>query len=112
MYISISEASIFLGCSISTLRRWDKAGTLKALRTPGGHRRYDTMELRQMFGASVEDNKKINVGYSRVSSSDQRDDLVRQSERLESECRKVDHPYEIISDLGSGLNFKKKAFVA
>lgn len=112
MFISISEASIFLGCSISTLRRWDNTGVLKATRTHGGHRRYDLIKLRQMFGVSTSGSNRINVGYSRVSSSDQKEDLVRQSKRLEIECQKSDHPYEIISDLGSGLNFKKKGLIA
>jgi excisionase family DNA binding protein len=108
MFISIAEASMFLGCSISTLRRWDKSGTLVAARTAGGHRRYNLNLLKEMFGIPKSD-EKLTIGNTRVSSSDQRDDLVRQEERLLKECQKTKGLYEVISDLGSGINFKKKA---
>jgi predicted site-specific integrase-resolvase len=45
--------------------------------------------------------KKV-VGYARVSSYDQKDDLQRQIEVLSAVTD------EVISDLGSGINFKKK----
>lgn len=46
MYMSIGSAASYLGVSVVTLRRWDKAGHLKpAWRTAGGHRRYDLADL-------------------------------------------------------------------
>lgn len=53
--ISINEVSKRLGVSISTLRRWDKAGVLVAERTPKGHRRYDLSKLDQRL---LQDNSK------------------------------------------------------
>jgi len=43
--LSIGAVSKKLGISISTLRRWDKLGKLKSLRTPGGQRRYQLEDL-------------------------------------------------------------------
>lgn len=44
--IPISEAAGLLGVSIDTLRRWDKKGSLRAIRTPGGHRLYRKEDLQ------------------------------------------------------------------
>lgn len=38
--ISIGEASSIVGVSIDTLRRWDKSGKLRSVKTEGGHRKY------------------------------------------------------------------------
>lgn len=43
--ISISEAASILGVSIDTLRRWDKSGKLKSVKTEGGHRKYYRSQL-------------------------------------------------------------------
>ena len=48
------------------------------------------------------------IGYARVSSHDQKNDLVRQQELLEAFCAAKGWRHEIIADLGSGLNYKKK----
>jgi len=31
------------GVTVGTVRAWDRAGKIKSVRTPGGHRRYETM---------------------------------------------------------------------
>jgi len=43
-----------------------------------------------------------------VSSSDQKEDLVRQQHLLSSFCAHHGFTFEIISDLGSGMNYHKK----
>ena len=48
--VSISEASRTLGVSETTLRQWTDEGKIKAFITPGGHRRYDKVELRSFIG--------------------------------------------------------------
>ncbi len=108
-YVSIKQAAKILGVSKSTLRRWDKEEKLTTIRTEGGHRRYDISTLRP------ESTHKFNplevrktIAYARVSSHDQKADLVRQQQVLELFCAKNDWTYEIISDLGSGMNYHKK----
>lgn len=108
MKISIGRAAKVLGVSKQTLRRWEKSGKIKSYRTPRNHRRYD---LSSIEGYSIKpqfESKKRTIGYSRVSSHDQKADLKRQSDLLESYMAKQGWTYEIIEDLGSGLNYNKK----
>ena len=89
--VSIGEAASFYGVSVPTMRRWDKSGKLKpTLRTPGNHRRYQ-----------LNNENKLKVGYAKVSSHDQRNDLITQAKFLAPYCDVV------LEDLGSGLNCKK-----
>lgn len=48
--LTIGEASLYLGVSIDTLRRWEKRGRLEPFRSPGGHRYYERKELDKLFG--------------------------------------------------------------
>jgi excisionase family DNA binding protein len=110
MYISVGAAAEILGVSISTLRRWEKEGLLlPAYRTLGGHRRYDSEFLLDLFSIQVEEkpSEQLAIAYARVSSSDQKSDLESQKKRLESYCNQRFEASQIISDLGSGLNYRK-----
>ncbi|WOF82076.1 IS607 family transposase (plasmid) [Pseudomonas sp. FeN3W] len=111
-HLSISEASELLGVSISTLRRWEKDGRLRpSFRTCVQHRRYAVNDLHALIGRHSPEQRKV-VGYARVSSHDQKEDLVRQRDRLIHYCHSAGHrDVEILSDLGSGLNYQKKAFL-
>ena len=55
----------------------------------------------------AEVNRKT-VAYARVSSHDQKDDLERQKQVLELYCSTQGWTFELISDLGSGMNYHKK----
>lgn len=46
-WMTLSDASAFLGVDVSTLRAWADAGRIHAFRTPGGHRRFvrDDLEV-------------------------------------------------------------------
>ncbi len=99
-----------LGVSVVSLRRWDKSGALRPhSRTPGGHRRYLLAEALKALGAAppAEAGPRVTVGYSRVSSSDQKEDLARQTERLRQHLAGQANVI-LIEDLGSGLNFRKR----
>ena len=49
-YLTVGEAAAYLGVSASTLRNWDKAGKLKALRHPvNGYRLYRREELELLL---------------------------------------------------------------
>src|SRR3989344_8143394 len=47
-YIKIGEASKIIGVSIDTLRRWEKKGWVKTVKTPGGTRLYDKTQLQKL----------------------------------------------------------------
>jgi putative resolvase len=107
MKISIGAAAKHLGVSQDTLRRWERAGKISSERTPRGHRRYDLSKLPGFFPKASE-LKKHTLAYARVSSHDQKEDLVRQAEVLENFCIANGWTHEVIQDLGSGLNFQKR----
>jgi len=91
-----------LGVSTRTLERWEKAGKITACRTPSGHRRYDTDSIDNIRPT------KPTILYARVSSHRQKADLARQIEVLLSYYPGC----EVIRDIGSGLNFKRKGLLA
>lgn len=101
--VKIGEAARLLGTSVDNLRKWEKSGELlPARKTKGGTRYYDTAQL-----LGLSDSEAKTVGYARVSSQDQRPDLVRQQEMLETYCAAKGWRSEIIKDLGSGMNYHK-----
>jgi predicted site-specific integrase-resolvase len=105
-YISIGEAANKLGVSVCTLRRWEKNEKLKSrFRTFGNHRRYYLHDINKMLNS----NEKKTICYSRVSSYDQKKDLIIQDKKLRKYCKDNNFKnVESICDLGSGLNFNKK----
>jgi putative resolvase len=107
MKISIGKAAQELGVARETLRRWELAGKITAERTQKGHRRYDLAKLRGFAVKNIICTKRT-IAYARVSSHDQKNDLARQVALLESYCASSGWNYEILQDLGSGLNYNKK----
>ncbi len=96
-----------MGVSITTLRRWEREGKLVPAHTSGGHRRYDLAKLcPERFRAAADVTRKT-VAYARVSSHDQKDDLERQKQVLELYCARQGWTFEVIADLGSGMNDHK-----
>lgn len=76
-------------------------------RTVGRQRRYDLAKLKpELFHAAPQERKTI--AYARVSSHDQKEDLERQKQVLELYCAKQGWTFEVIADLGSGMNYNKK----
>jgi predicted site-specific integrase-resolvase len=105
--VSIGKAAKELGVSRDTLRRWEAAGKIEVERTPNGHRRYDLAKLRGNVARKAP-SERVTLAYARVSSHDQKDDLVTQVALLESFCAANGWSYEVVQDLGSGLNYNKR----
>ena len=106
-HVSIGEAAIILGVSVVTLRRWDRSGKLKPVfRTFGNHRRYNLSDITKIYNKDSVVKKVI--GYSRVSTFDQKKDLKVQSEVISNYIKNKYNDFEIIEDLGSGLNYNKR----
>ena len=115
--LNIKQASEFLNVTQDCLRKWDKSGKLKPLKTVGGHRRYVLDELKKFIGLPFEEKDKdenvICAIYARVSSGSQKQtgDLDRQSQRLSEYCAKKGlYVKHIIKDVGSGLNDSRVGF--
>lgn len=98
------------GVSVSTLRNWADEGKIETVRTPGGSRRYNSDQVDQLFLDKTKPrppgNNRKRILYARVSSAHQRADLERQQDDLV----KVYPDDELISDIGSGLNWKRPGF--
>ena len=108
--VNISEAARILGVTTTTLRNWDKKGLLKPDElTKGKARRYRIESLRNINRNIIftKDDLKT-IAYARVSSHDQKEDLTRQVQLLELYCAKHGYKYEVIQDIGSGMNYYKK----
>lgn len=95
MYVSTKKAKEYYSVSIDTLRRWAEHGKIKTTRTKGNHRRYFIPK---------EYTRKRNIIYARVSSSKQKVNLENQIRYLQKKYPS----YELITDIGSGINFKRK----
>ena len=109
-YYSIGEFANRIGKTIQTLRNWDKKNILKPSHvTQGGTRYYSQEQLNHFLGLKSEKqiNKKI-IGYCRVSSHKQKDDLKRQIENVKTYMYAKGYQFEIITDIGSGINYNKK----
>ena len=67
---------------------------------------YSDEQLNQVI--NVKPKNRITIGYCRVSSHKQKDDLERQIDNVKTYLLAKGQPFEIISDIGSGINYKKK----
>ncbi len=95
----------------NTLQKWDRKGILKAHRSPTTNRRYYTHDQYLQYRGLVAAEQGLTIVYARVSGVAQKPDLANQVKALEVYCQehslKVD---EWMSDIGSGLNYKRKQF--
>ena len=106
-YFTINKFSKLVGVTPQTLRNWDKIGKLQPHHTSeSGYRYYSEEQLNQAL--KIKPKPKIVIGYCRVSSSKQKDDLERQIENVKTYLLAQGKPFEIISDVGSGINCKRK----
>ena len=92
-YYSIHEFSKIIGVSAQTLRNWDANGKLHPHHTTvSGYRYYSDEQLNQVI--NVKPKNRITIGYCRVSSHKQKDDLERQIDNTEKSEQQ-----ELVEDL-------------
>ena len=81
---------------------------LPECRTVGGHRRYCASQVKEVLGLGEPAFERITVAYARVSSHDQKEQLQTQAQRLRQHCTSKGWlNTQVITDLGSGMNYKK-----
>lgn len=95
--ISIGELAELKAVSVDTIRRWEREGKISSVRTDGRHRRYRLSDF-------VEQKSGKTIAYARVSSHAQKGELDRQDAVLSGYCQSMGWDYEVIRDLGSGIN--------
>ena len=84
---SIMDACKILQLNPSTLRKWDREG-----------------EINRILGIK---NNRMSFIYARVSSHDQKADLDRQIQKLQT----VSPESDVILDIRSGMKFNRKGFI-
>ena len=109
-YYSIRAFAKILGVTPQTLRNWDKSGKLKPHHTASnGYRYYSHEQLNNITHA--QGLNRITIGYCRVSSHKQKDDLLRQVENMQTYLLTQGKPFRIIQDIGSGINYHNKGLL-
>ena len=109
-YYSIGDFSNLIGKTPQTLRDWHKKGSFVPHHvTEGGTRYYSQEQLNHFLGIKGIQSKNTKVvGYCRVSSNKQKDELERQVENVKTYMIAKGYSFEIITDIGSGINYNKK----
>jgi len=103
-FVNMKDAEKILGLSKSTLRNYEKEGKIETIRTNTGWRKFNVKKYLLDNNIEVKEEVKKNFIYCRVSSYDRKEDLALQVEFLQNK-----YPlYEVITDIGSGINFKRK----
>lgn len=100
-----------IGRTTNTLQKWDREGKLKAHRSPTTNRRYYTHDQYLAYRGLKADDAGWTIVYTRVSGVTQKPDLAHQIRALEVYCQQ--HAFAVdewLSDIGSGLNYKRKQF--
>lgn len=99
-----SQAAKILNIHPNTLRNWEAKGVINSFRsTESGHRRYNIEEFLKTR-TELKPEEKLNICYARVSSRGQKEDLKNQIDLL----KELYPNYHVITDIGSGLNFKRR----
>lgn len=98
--------------SAQTLRNWEKSGKLiPDYKTSSGYRYYSQEQVDAITGNKANIENRITIGYCRVSSTKQKDNLKRQVENVKAYLLAQGRPFEIIEDIGSGINYNKKGLL-
>ena len=107
-YYSAKKVTEILGVTAQTLRNWDKEGKLKPSYVKSNGYRYYSEDSILSYTQERKTKKNLNViGYARVPSNKQSDDLERQVNNLKTHLDSKYTDYEIITDIGSGINYTK-----
>ena len=104
--------------SLRTIRNWERDGNspIPVHRTQGNQQRYLGKDIKQYLGITSDSpniqikNNKKTILYARVSSHDQKSDLNTQIELLSLYASSQGFQYKVLSEIFSGLNFKRTKF--
>lgn len=109
--LRMNEVSEITGLAQSTLRLMHRKGELVPAKiSSGGTRYYSDEQIKEYMGIETV-SKRIVIGYARVSSRKQEDDLNKQIENLKTYMFAKGYSFEMITDIGSSINYSKKGLI-
>lgn len=107
--LSIGKFAKRAGVHPQTLKRLEEANKLlPAYKSDAGTRYYDPSQLSYFTGTSDIGKPSLTIGYCRVSTRQQKDDLETQVSNVKSYMIAKGYEFDIITDVGSSLNYSKK----
>ena len=107
-YYSAKTVTQILGVTAQTLRNWDKEGKLKPAYTKSnGYRYYSEDDIMSYTKERDRKKEKKLIGYVKTSSLENEVSLTRKKTVIETYLRSTNQEYEIIIDVGSGLDYNK-----
>ena len=101
---TLRDACEILQIDPTTLRKWDREGKIRCVRLSNNFRRVPESEINRILGVK---NNRTSLIYARVSSHDQKADLDRQIQKLQT----VLPESHVVSDIRSGMKFNRKGFI-
>ena len=105
--LRMNEVSEITGLAQSTLRLMHRKGELVPAKiSSGGTRYYSDEQIKEYMGIETV-SKRIVIGYTRVSSRKQEDDLNKQIENLKAYMFAKGYSFEMITDIGSSVNYSR-----
>ena len=100
------------GVHPETLKRLERDNKLiPAYKSDAGTRYYDPSQLSYFRGKSSTDEPKLTIGYCRVSTRQQKDDLDTQVANVKAYMLSKGYQFDIIIDIGSGIKYSKKGLL-
>ena len=106
-FYSAKTVTKILGVTAQTLRNWDKENKLKPTYVKSNGYRYYSEESILAYTQERKTKKNLNViGYTRVYKENEIE-LSKQKENIEKYLKERYEHYEIIEDIGSGINYNK-----
>ena len=107
--MSIGKFAKELGVTPEHVRTMHRTGEVIPARiSEKGTRYYSEEQLRDLKNSRTPQREEKVVAYCRVSTKSQKDELEKQVENVKSYMYAKGYSFEVITDIGSGINYKNK----
>lgn len=107
--MSIGKFAKELGVTPEHVRTMHRTGEVIPARiSEKGTRYYSEEQLRDLKNSRTQQREEKVVAYCRVSTKSQKDELEKQIENVKSYMYAKGYSFEVITDIGSGINYKNK----
>lgn len=107
--MSIGKFAKELGVTPEHVRTMHRTGEVIPARiSEKGTRYYSEEQLRELKNSRTPQREEKVVAYCRVSTKSQKDELEKQVENVKSYMYAKGYSFEVITDIGSGINYENK----